>query len=126
MADREKLIELLETVVSPKGVLCDGEVLVSTAKVADHLIANGVTFADDVSAVAYNLSPTEQKWIPVTEQLPECDQVVLCYKADRGVRTGKHLAATYADGVSAFKDCCRDYAFGATHWMPLPKPPKGE
>lgn len=40
---REKLIEILETVVSPKEVLCDGEVLVSTARVADHLIANGVT-----------------------------------------------------------------------------------
>ena len=39
---REKLIELLESVVSPKELLCDGEVLVSTARVADHLIANGV------------------------------------------------------------------------------------
>ena len=44
---REKLIELLETVVSPKELLCDGEVRVSTARVADHLIANGVTFATD-------------------------------------------------------------------------------
>lgn len=66
------------------------------------------------------------KWISVKDRLPECYQVVLCYKADRGVRIGKHLAATYADGVSAFKDCCMDYAFGATHWMPLPEPPKGE
>ena len=78
---------------------------------ADLMIANGVTV---------------QQWISVKDRLPEYDQVVLCYKDDRGVRTGKHLAATYADGVSAFKDCCRDYAFGATHWMPLPKPPKGE
>ena len=78
---------------------------------AEQMIAHGVTV---------------QNWISVKDRLPECDQVVLCYKADRGVRTGKHLAATYADGVSAFKDCCRDYAFGATHWMPLPQPPKGE
>jgi len=40
---REKLIELLETVVSPNEVHCDGEVLVSTSRIADHLIANGVT-----------------------------------------------------------------------------------
>lgn len=124
---REKLIELLneasEILLETVGSFNDNH---GNGMRADHLIANGVTIADDVSAVAYNLSPTEQKWIPVTERLPECDQVVLCYKADRGVRTGKHLAATYADGVSAFKDCCRDYAFGATHWMPLPKPPKGE
>ena len=43
MGMREKLIELLETVVSPKEILCYGEVLVSTSRVADHLIANGVT-----------------------------------------------------------------------------------
>ena len=108
---REKLIKLLETVVSPNELLCDGEVRVSTSRVADHLIANGVTV---------------QEWISVKDRLPEDDQVVLCYKAERGVRIGKHLAATYADGVSAFKDCGRDYAFGATHWMPLPEPPKGE
>ena len=39
---REKLIELLETVVSPNELLCCGEVLVSTSRVADHLIANNV------------------------------------------------------------------------------------
>ena len=72
----------------------------------------------------YREPEPEMKWISVKERLPECDQVVMCYKADRGVRIGKHLAATYADGVSAFKDCCGDYAFGATHWMPLPEPPR--
>ena len=39
---REKLIELLETVVSPNELLCYGEVLVSTSRVADHLIDNDV------------------------------------------------------------------------------------
>lgn len=85
---------------------------------ANHLIGNGVTFAED------NNVPS--KWISVNDRLPEKDQIVLCYKAGRGVRIGKHLVATYADGVSAFKDCLLDYAFGATHWMPLPEPPKGE
>ena len=66
------------------------------------------------------------KWISVEDRLPEYDQVVLCYKDGRGVRIGKHMPATYADGVVAFKDLVRDYAFGATHWMPLPEPPKGE
>ena len=39
---REKLIEVLETVVSPNELLCCGEVLVTTSRVADHLIANDV------------------------------------------------------------------------------------
>jgi hypothetical protein len=63
------------------------------------------------------------KWISVEDRLPEYDQAVLCYKSDRGVRFGKVLAATYADGVQAFMDCERKYAFGATHWMPLPELP---
>lgn len=63
------------------------------------------------------------KWISVEDRLPEYDQAVLCYKSDRGVRFGKVLAATYADGVQAFMDCERKYAFGATHWTPLPEPP---
>lgn len=63
------------------------------------------------------------EWISVKDRLPEYDQAVLCYKSDRGVRFGKILAATYADGVQAFMDCERKYAFGATHWMPLPEPP---
>ena len=64
------------------------------------------------------------KWIPVSERLPEGDKVVLCYKADRGIKFGIRLDATYADGVQAFKDKDRAFAFGATHWMPLPEPPK--
>lgn len=60
---REKLIELLETVVSLNELLCSGEVLVSTSRVADHLIANGVTFATDTNVGS--------KWIPVAERLPE-------------------------------------------------------
>ena len=110
MADREKLIELCGDLQElPCCYTYEGQ--------ADYLIANGVTLDNQVSS---------SKWIPVTERLPECDQVVLCYKKYRGVRIGKYLAATFADGVEAFKDLIGDYAFGATHWMPLPEPPKGE
>ena len=64
------------------------------------------------------------KWIPVSERLPEGDKVVLCYKADGGIKFGILLDATYADGVQAFKDKDKAFAFGVTHWMPLPEPPK--
>lgn len=104
MADREKLIELLETVVSPKEVLCDGEVLVSTAKVADHLIANGVTI---------------QKWIPVTERLPDesiPSQHYLCWYKGR-VRILKYWRTR-----KRFESNGR--VANVTHWMPLPEPPK--
>ena len=108
---REKLIELLTAYfgVDPAYYGIEAQHL------ADHLIANGVTFATDNNVGG--------KWISVEDRLPKYDQAVLCYKSDRGVRFGKVLAATYADGVQAFMDCERKYAFGATHWMPLPEPP---
>lgn len=119
---REKLVELLDEAEEWADCKCDelgcescpadkmkGDCVQQL--MVDRLIAHGVTV---------------QEWISVNDRLPEYDQVVLCYKDDRGVRIGKHMPATYADGVVAFKDLARDYAFGATHWMPLPKPPKGE
>ena len=113
---KEKLIELVNAVLN---CLPWGEISSHTAEdIVDRLIEYGATFAED------NNVPS--KWISVNDRLPEKDQIVLCYKAGRGVRIGKHLVATFADGVSAFKDCLLDYAFGATHWMPLPEPPKGE
>ena len=108
---REKLIELLETVVSPKELLCDGEVLVSTSRVADHLIAHGVTFATD--------NNVGSKWIPVTERLPKREDANLYESV---------LAINKEDGVprSWIWDIVVDYPKEFTHWMPLPEPPKGE
>ena len=108
MTDREKLIGLLETVAYPE-VLCDGEVLVSTARVADHLIANGVTI---------------QKWIPVSERLPEDDSDVLAYL--RIGEEGRIYPANYAKGM--WFDCIFNTSATetTTHWLPLPEPPKGD
>ena len=104
---KEKLVEIFCSVLGVEPDFSNAEAM----KFVEELISHGVTV---------------QEWISVKDRLPEYDQVVLCYKDDRGVRIGKHMPATYADGVVAFKDLVRDYAFGATHWMPLPLPPKGE
>ena len=139
MADREKLIELLNHDLC-KGktwkdcILCEyykrSQDCFNVAK-ADHLIANGVTV---------------QKWVPVTERLPEehdsifaklhgtkkwmpamfrtiSDNVLVCVEYKDGARKTEvthtkdgewNLAILHLQGKRV------------THWMPLPEPPKGE
>lgn len=124
MPDREKLIELLETVVSPKEVLCDGEVLVSTARVADHLIANGVTV---------------QQWISVKDRLPENDygkhwkerKHYLVRLAPSGLMCVAHYGYKEYDWWIDGHDCVLSATNfkEVTHWMEitnLPQPPKGD
>ncbi len=102
MADvREKLVELLGDVQYLGGL---------EDKIADHLIANGVTI---------------QKWIPVTERLPDPYVSVLVQMP------GENPFPTVREGFiskagiwhSALYDRDPDEV---THWMPLPEPSKGE
>ena len=105
---REKLIELLacaEDSLLEQAVAWDDEQKEEHIAdgdgygfYADHLIANGVTV---------------QKWIPVSERLPEKNNEVLVYD-------GKFVFS------KSFLDVSYVSKYGVTHWMPLPQPPKGE
>lgn len=106
---REKLIELVGQV---QDCGCDVTDVVEMRYVenevlVDHLIANGVTL---------------QKWIPVSERLPEYGKVVLaCGK--RHATSGQFQGAYPSDPHYWFWRGCSKYV---THWMPLPEAPKGE
>lgn len=65
----------------------------------------------------------QPKWIPVSERLPELDELVVCYKKGK-MFLGTYLGVNYSPVVGAFKSNEEYYALGATHWMPLPQPPK--
>ena len=79
---------------------------------ADHLIANGVTFAED------NNVPS--KWIPVTERLPEYEEPVMGWDAEmRDMGIVNFIYGQFFDILDMSET-------NVTHWMPLPDPPKGE
>ena len=116
---REKLIELLDIIIQP------GEK--TLGDIADHLIANGVTV---------------QKWIPVSERLPEAGIEVLAmlqvnkfdghdaHNVVTAVRLPFYswLVADYQEGIEAETTGtdCEECCYWITHWQPLPEPPKEE
>ena len=83
-------------------------------RMADVLIAHGVTFAD----VPDN---NVGKWIPVSERLPDdSGNVILCTRS-------KIVGAGFYDKTT--KNWVQHYSGGGicvevTHWMPMPEPPK--
>ena len=73
--------------------------------VADHLISNGVTV---------------QEWILVEDELPEDqEEVLVCTRSKKGIRN-------IDKGYMAIDHFIHRGCAEVTHWMPLPKLPKGE
>lgn len=110
---REKLIELCGDLQElPCCSTYEGQ--------ADYLIANGITVTDN------NVGG---KWIPVTERLPEHDGQYLCnyhFGTHRDMTFTRVLDYYATDKVPHFQHTLGDTTMKVTHWMPLPKPPKGE
>ena len=98
---REKLIDLLQS--SPSDIMGNRGI----GKIADHLLANGVTV---------------QGWISVNERFPCVDTTVLAYDAMKGDTHTATFDGTlwHLDGGWLLD------ADDFTHWMPLPEPPEVE
>ena len=119
---REKLIELLEVDLSGS----DGY---EPELIADHLIANGVTLANQLASSSKQLASSE--WIPVTERLPDAaqyDWVLVQVKFIPENIYGVPISAELINGIwyDAFGMTIDGEYEKVTHWMPLPDPPKGE
>ena len=95
---REKLVELLgDKLIFGRGILCE---------VASHLIDNGVTV---------------QEWISASEPPKDTYEYWIAYKAggDYSYSTG------YFDG-NCWRSAITHKQIPVTHWQPMPEPPKGE
>lgn len=114
---REKLIELLfKSLCKHIHKSCK-----LAENIADDLIANGVTI---------------QKWIPVTERLPEDDlpkdsnrksiKVLVAYQTSSGAWVVRTQIREKGRWYSRPKEWDWAKNENITHWMPLPEAPKGE
>ena len=111
---REKLVEILRKPIFPH------ELVDPTEAVADYLLDNGVTV---------------QEWISVKDRLPEEDDNYIVTVCDEGCSDGEGIwystvvvVAEYYKGSWTWYEGSSEYSLEGivTHWMPLPKPPKGE
>ena len=80
----------------------------------------GLTFAD-VEEVIDN-APTVMEWVSVEEELPQPGKVVLlAFPKNRGLTEMGYLCDSRKRLCLIVKNSIAEYA---THWMPLPEPPK--
>lgn len=96
---------------------------------ANHLIANGVTVQESKGVEIDQFN----KWIPVTERLPNPSTYVLALTAPGYLSVGQNcVVADYIHpseeehGVFVMAYRYWEDPLKVTHWMPLPEPPKGE
>lgn len=97
--------------------------------VADHLLANGVTFATDINVGSKLFGNSEQfKWISVEDRLPDlipCSAGTAYSEAVIIWTSGRKALIGVFDGDDFL--CAADYWEAEdeeiTHWMPLPEPP---
>ena len=143
MGVREKLVELLDD-MQRSGTGYFGSAI-ENKKIADYLIAQGVTVQENVEISDELLNQLKnapitickeepsielvQEWISVDDRLPEEGEYVLCVL--KGFHYGGKIQVCKFVPADKFKDKpyfenFRNGFPSVTHWMPLPQPPKGE
>ena len=122
MNDREKLVGIVCDSMEADGCIghCNHPPCFAVERVVNALTANGVTV---------------QRWIPVTERLPDLELVeakaddfdlyacLATVKNDRA-SNGRYVGKAWYDGERFMDSDCVDITYNVTHWMPLPEPPK--
>ena len=134
---REKLVELLDD-MQRSGTGYFGNAI-ENKKIADYLIAHDVTVQENVKMSDELLKQlknapitickeepsivTVQEWISVNDRLPEekVDCIVHYKHAYCDNDDYWAIGICFYDGEK-FQ---MDLSYKVTHWMPLPKPPKG-
>lgn len=139
MGIREKLVELLDD-MQRSGTGYFGSAI-ENKKIADYLIAHGVTVQENVEISDELLKQLKnapitickeepsielvQEWISVKDRLPEAGGYVVCIaKRNPFSRFMPMVARIEKNGW--VNPITEQYISEITHWMPIPHPPKGE
>ena len=136
---REKLVELLDD-MQRSGTGYFGSAI-ENKKIADYLIAHGVTVQENVEISDELLKQLKnapitickeepsielvQEWISVNDRVPEAGGYVVCIaKRNPFSRFMPMVARIKKNGW--VNPITEQYISEITHWMPIPQPPKGE
>ena len=117
---REAAIKALERAEDYAGIQCVNSCV--DAYISPYLL-KAIDFA-----VAALREQEERRWIPVTERLPKPKHEIderNWYLVALSNGVVKELAYEFHKH-SIFGYGWRETAYPVTHWMPMPKPPKGE
>ena len=136
---REKLVELLDD-MQRSGTSYFGSAI-ENKKIADYLIAHGVTVQENVEISDELLKQLKnapitickeepsielvQEWISVNDRVPEAGGYVVCIaKRNPFSRFMPMVARIKKNGW--VNPITEQYISEVTHWMPLPDPPEEE
>ena len=139
MGVKEKLVELIDEAKRQ----WQGGTNNIDARIADHLVANGVTVLEDckdcgeatqncIEKLQEQIAElrSAQEWISVKDRLPEKDGQYLIFTTQ--YFTPDHIdEIDHKDGVE-ISGYCKDFGFlsrnslYAKYWTTMPQPPKGE
>jgi hypothetical protein len=122
---REKLIEVKRILgmCVKQGILseCKGcPYSKSNSSCMDALMEDALTVINHLER-----KDSAQKWIPVSERLPEEMDWVLCGCVDGEIHILRYDYLMDDWDIHNRPNSCYGKGF-VTHWMPMPQPPKGE
>ena len=93
--------------------------LIEYVRCLEHNYNVAVSFNENQARYVESLG-MPQKWIPVSERLPEELKNVLAY-----TDVGSFAETAHWTGHRWEKTWDFEVLYGVTHWMPLPEPPEG-
>lgn len=98
--------------------------LIEYIRTLEHNYNVAVSFNENQAKYIESLGVL-QKWIPVTERLPEENDRYLCNVKSFAFPGRSYHAILHYDKRGGFREG-NIYTDDVTHWMPLPEPPKEE